>query len=95
MRIVKCRKCRQRLFDIENTECRKVAFKLKDMDLIHLDYSSVLENAAVSKIIIPHNEDVEIVYNPANKSLKYQCPRCKVHLNINLQTGFMEEQITK
>ena len=95
MRIVKCRKCRQRLFDIEDSDCRKISVKLKDMDVIRLDYSGVEQTAKESKLIIPGKEDVEIAYNPTDKSLKYQCQRCKVQLNINLQTGFMEEIVTK
>jgi Zn-finger nucleic acid-binding protein len=46
-------------------------------------------------VSIEGRENVEIEYNPADTSVRYVCPRCKLDLKIKLKTGVMEEIATK
>lgn len=95
MRIVKCRKCRQRLFDIEDENYKKIVIKPMNRKPVYMDFTNFPVNAGASQTSIEGRENVEIEYNPADTSVRYVCPRCKLDLKIKLKTGVMEEIATK
>ncbi|SEV99574.1 hypothetical protein [[Clostridium] fimetarium] len=94
MRIIRCRKCKQRLFDIEDDDCRKIAIKYEDKKPVHIDFSRVSKDSVNSRDdFLRHGFNV--TYHPATTSVEYACPRCKLKFLISLHTGRMKEIVTK
>lgn len=91
MRIVKCRKCQQRLFDIDEDNYRKIVIKIGNMEPVCINYTNIPDQSKESKFDISGSKDQVLIYIPADELMQYQCPRCKVKLNIRLKTGYMNE----
>lgn len=94
MRIIRCRKCKQRLFDIDENDCRKITIKFEDKKEIHTADSKDLKSSSDYSKNLPGN-GTNLIYYPSTTSVEHICPRCKLKLLISLATGFMKEIETK
>lgn len=95
MRIIKCRKCRKRLFDIDDKDIHRIWLKTPSNNVILIDCLNGGVDGKESLAFPLEDDTRNIVYMPEKEAVKYQCPRCKIHLCIRLRNGYMEENITK